>query len=514
MNENEKPNPPEKDKDNNHNNNRRDRHPQNQNPQRDNRPQKDKYKNRDHNKPKNKEQEKNKEPIKDIEKDNPAVVVTPNKEEKQQPQHNPPKPKQERQDNRHQRDKQQTTPPPKPEKRVLIDDAEVMNNFELLPKQNKADSDAEKTLAKKEREENATPRPIIGITIGDMNGIGIEIIIKTFHDIRMLDFCTPVIYGSSRALSFHRKAMQMEEFSYHIAHNIHKIKHGICNVINCWTDEVPITIGKPNKKMGEYALQALDAAAEDLKNQHIEAIVTAPINKHQVNTEKNGFVGHTEYLTQKFDAPNSVMLLVSDNLKVGLVTNHLPVKDIADNINPALIRLKLSIINQSLIEDFGILGPRIAVLALNPHAGDEGLIGHEDNNIIKPAIEKANQEDHIRAFGPFAADGFFGAGLYRHFDAILAMYHDQGLIPFKTLSFGHGVNYTAGLPIIRTSPDHGTAYDIAGKNLASEESFRSAIFMALDIAKKRQNYADMNANPLQRGLAAKAGLVTREGSVA
>lgn len=429
---------------------------------------------------------------------------------------------------RHPSDKSRHQQTPKSEKQIPVvkskiqapsDEATLMTHFEISTEQSLTlnnENDQHKALQKnaQSKDEEPTPKPIIGITIGDMNGIGIEVIIKTFHDSRMFDFCTPVIYGSSRALSYHRKVLQTEEFSYHIAHNIHKIKHGICNVINCWADEIPITIGHTNKKMGEYALQALDVATEDLQNGHIKALVTAPINKQQVHTDTNEFIGHTEYLTQKFKVAQSVMLLVSDELKIGLVTNHLPVKDIAQHINTDLVLSKLRIINQSLLEDFGILGPRIAVLALNPHAGDDGLIGTEEETIIKPAIEKANQSDHIRAFGPFAADGFFGSGMYRHFDAILAMYHDQGLIAFKALSFGHGVNYTAGLPIVRTSPDHGTAYDIAGKNIASEESFRSAVFMALGIVKNRQYYAEINANPIQRGLAAKAGLVNREGSVA
>ena len=347
--------------------------------------------------------------------------------------------------------------------------------------------------------ENAPPRPLVGITIGDMNGIGIEVIIKTFADRRMLDHCTPIIYGSSRAISYHRKVLRSDDFAYHITNSVQKVKHGVCNIINCWNDEVPITIGRPNQRMGWFAMRALEAAATDLKAGYLTSLVTAPVNKNLVNSETESFVGHTEYLNEVCGVKESLMFLVSETLRVGLVTNHLPIKDVAANITSERILAKLRIMCQSLECDFGLVRPKIAVLALNPHAGDGGLIGSEEEDIIKPAINRAKQEN-LLAFGPFAADGFFGSALYRQFDAILAMYHDQGLVPFKSLSFGHGVNYTAGLPVVRTSPDHGTAYDIAGKNIASEESFRTAIFMALDIVKSRAHYTEMNANPLQRGL--------------
>ncbi len=436
--------------------------------------------------------------------------------DRQNQQHRYTTDKNKQQNPKNERNNNNNPPPPLSdgEEETMLSIREQESLTPLLPdEQEKHKNTTQKQTSEKE-EEPAKHRPIIGITIGDMNSIAIEVIIKTFQDSRMLEHCTPVIYGSSRAMSYHRKVLQFDAFNYHIAHNITKIKHGICNIINCWTDEVPITIGKPNKKMGDYAFQALEAATFDLQNKHLEAIVTAPINKHHVHNESNGFMGHTEYLTQKFNAPNSVMLLVSNILKVGLATNHLPIKDVAENISTDLLIKKMTIMTQTLLVDFGIMAPKIAVLSLNPHAGDDGLIGSEDDLILKPAIEKVNQQQHSHVFGPFAADGFFGSGMYSRFDAILAMYHDQGLIPFKALSFGHGVNYTAGLPIVRTSPDHGTAYDIAGKNIASEESFRSAVFMALDIARNRYNYAEMNENPLQRGLAAKAGLVTREGTVA
>lgn len=338
----------------------------------------------------------------------------------------------------------------------------------------------------------------LGITIGDINGIGVEVILKTLSDNRILDYCTPIIYGSSRVLSYHRKVLKIDEFTYHISAGIDRIKPHVCNVINCWNEETPITIGRPNPEVGIYTLKALEQAVNDLEAGKIDAIVTAPVNKFLLSTHNHKFVGHTEYITTKFGVKESLMLLVSDELKVGLVTNHLPVKEIAANINSDIVWKKLQIMNDTLSKDFGIMRPKIALLALNPHAGDNGLIGNEEESAIKPVIDKAKQQNML-VFGPFAADGFFGAHLHKQFDAILAMYHDQGLIPFKTLSFGLGVNYTAGLPVVRTSPDHGTAYDIAGKNIASEESFRKSLFLAIDIVRNRRNYAEMYANPLHGG---------------
>lgn len=336
----------------------------------------------------------------------------------------------------------------------------------------------------------------IGITIGDINGIGVEVILKTLSDNRMLDYCTPIIYGSSRVLSYHRKVLKIDEFTYNIAGSIERIKPHVCNVINCWNEETPINIGRANPEVGTYAFKALDMAVKDMQEGHLEAIVTAPVNKYILSTVNNKFIGHTEFLAQKFNVTESLMFLVSDELRVGLVTNHLPVKDIARNINASIIWKKLQIMHDALIKDFGIQRPKIAILGLNPHAGDGGLIGTEEEKDIMPVINNAKQHNML-VFGPFAADGFFGSQLYRQFDGILAMYHDQGLIPFKALSFGHGVNFTAGLPIVRTSPDHGTAYDIAGKNIASEESFRKAMFLALDIVRNRRTHAEMYANPLR-----------------
>lgn len=341
------------------------------------------------------------------------------------------------------------------------------------------------------------PKVKVGISIGDINSISPEIIIKTFKDERMFNYCTPIVYGSSRVMSYHRKVLQEEDFNYNIINSAARAKSDACNVLNCWTEDISITIGRPNPEIGVFALRAIESAMYDLQEGKIDMILTAPVNKSLLNTNENPFPGHTEYITQKFDGSASMMFLVSDRLRVGLVTNHVAVKDISKYISEKLILKKLRIMNESLMKDFGIVRPKIAVLGLNPHAGDSGLIGLEDEEIIKPTLEKARNEKML-VFGPYAADGFFGMGLYKQFDAVLAMYHDQGLIPFKTLSFGHGVNFTAGLPIVRTSPDHGTAYDIAGKNIASEQSFREAIFVGIDILRNRQNFEEMTANPLKK----------------
>ncbi|MEZ4887429.1 MAG: 4-hydroxythreonine-4-phosphate dehydrogenase PdxA [Chitinophagales bacterium] len=341
------------------------------------------------------------------------------------------------------------------------------------------------------------PKVKIGISIGDINSVSTEIIIKTFKDERMFKYCVPIIYGSSRVISYYKKVLQDDDFNYNIITSVKRAKEGVCNVLNCWTEDVPITIGRPNPVVGKFALRAIESAMYDLNEGELDMILTAPVNKSLLNTSENPFPGHTEYITQKFEGSASMMFLVSNQLRVGLVTNHVPVQDIAKNISEKLIMKKLRIMHDSLKRDFGIVRPKIAVLGLNPHAGDSGLIGHEEEEIIIPTLEKA-KNDNMLVFGPYAADGFFGMGLYKQFDAILAMYHDQGLVPFKTLSFGHGVNFTAGLPIVRTSPDHGTAYDIAGKNIASEQSFREAIFMGIDVIRHRQNFDEMNANPLKK----------------
>ena len=354
-----------------------------------------------------------------------------------------------------------------------------------------------KNKKKSDQDKENRKRIKIGITIGDINSISPEIIIKTFKDERMFKYCIPIVYGSSRVLSYHRKVLQEEDFSYNIINSVARAKTDVCNVLNCWTEDVSITIGRPSPDIGQFALRAIESALYDLQEGKIDMILTAPVNKSLLHTEENPFPGHTEYITKKFDGSASMMFLVSNQLRVGLVTNHVAVKDISKYISEKLILKKLRIMEESLKRDFGIVRPKIAVLGLNPHAGDSGLIGKEDEEIIKPTLEKA-KEENILVFGPYAADGFFGMGLYRQFDAILAMYHDQGLVPFKTLSFGHGVNFTAGLPIVRTSPDHGTAYDIAGKNMASEESFRESIFLGMDILRNRQNFDEMTSNPLKK----------------
>lgn len=340
-------------------------------------------------------------------------------------------------------------------------------------------------------------KPKIGISIGDINGIGLEVIMKTFSDNKMLELCTPIIYGSSKALSYHRKALNFTNVNYNIIKSTNYANQKALNIINCWEEEVEIILGKSSSVAGEYAAKALEGAMNDLKAKTIDALVTAPINKHTIYSEKFKYSGHTDFLTEKSGASDSLMFFISDNMKLGLVTVHIPIKDIANHINQGKIFRKIEMMEQSLKKDFGIEKPKIAVLGLNPHAGENGLIGKEESSEIIPAIKKA-QEQNMIVYGPYSPDGFFGSKNYLGFDAILAMYHDQGLIPFKALSFGNGVNFTAGLPVIRTSPDHGTGYDIAGKNIADEGSFRSAVFLAIDIFGKRNNYAEMTKNPLKK----------------
>lgn len=337
----------------------------------------------------------------------------------------------------------------------------------------------------------------IGITIGDLNGVGIEVILKTLDDNRVLNHCVPIIYGSSKALSYYRKMFDLERINYHIIDNAEHIKEGTINVINCWQEEVNITPGEYSEEMGKYALMALNQASDDLRDGKIEALVTGPVNKHNIQTHAPGFRGQTEYLEQKIMMGKSMMLLASDQMCMGLVTTHLPLREVADAITQDLVTTRIKQLNESLRKDFLLQKPRIAVLGLNPHAGDSGLLGSEDEEIIMPAI-KESRDNNILVYGPYSADGFFGSGNYQKFDGILAMYHDQGLVAFKALSFGHGVNFTAGLPVVRTSPDHGTAYEIAGKGEAHEDSFRAALFMALDIAGNRKGYKDMYRNPLNR----------------
>ncbi len=345
----------------------------------------------------------------------------------------------------------------------------------------------------------AEEKIIVGISQGDINGIGLEVIIKTFLDPQMLEICTPVIFGSNKTASFHRKALSIEDFSFNLIKDISEINHKRANIINVYEDDVIIELGAQTQAGGKYALKSLEATSNALSQNLIDVLVTAPINKENIQSPDFKFPGHTEYLDEKFGTGNSLMFLVSDNLRVAVATGHIPVTRVAQELTTEKIIKKIQTLNNSLIQDFSIRKPKIAVLGLNPHAGDNGVIGNEEQQIIIPAITKTKEEG-ILVYGPYPADGFFGNGTYKNFDAVLAMYHDQGLIPFKTIAFNSGVNFTAGLPIVRTSPDHGTAYDIAGKNIASEESFRRAIYMAIDIYKTRKQYEELSSNPLSISL--------------
>lgn len=340
-------------------------------------------------------------------------------------------------------------------------------------------------------------RPVVGISCGDINGIGLELIIKTVSDSRLLDVCTPVIFASNKVLNFYRKSVPDLNFNFMSIKDATRINHKQINLYNCWEEDVNITPGQLTDIGGKYAVQSLVIAAQALKEGKIEALVTAPIHKKNTQSQEFNFTGHTPYLKNLFGVNDVAMFMVADNMRVALLTEHVAVKDIAPLITRESILSKLQIINNSLKRDFGIDKPKIAVLGLNPHAGDEGLIGKEEEEIIKPAVKEAKQRD-IFCFGPYSADAFFARGHHEKFDAVLAMYHDQGLIPFKSLAFGEGVNYTAGLSGIRTSPDHGVAFDIAGKNKADESSFREAIFKAVDIIKSRKEFEEQRKNPVKK----------------
>lgn len=337
-------------------------------------------------------------------------------------------------------------------------------------------------------------QPIIGITLGDINGIGPEVVIKTLLDSRIADYCTPVVYGSPKVISFWKKAMGHPDFNLHIIKSIDQVHHKKPNILVCWEEDVEIKPGEVTDTAGKYAFKSLEAATKDLKEGKIHALVTAPLNKHNI-TDAGKFTGHTEYLAQQDGNPDHVMMLISDDLKVGLVTGHVPLKEVASKISVEAIIRKLKTMQKSLQKDFSITKPKIAVLGLNPHAGDNGLLGNEDKDIIAVVCKQA-QDSGLLAYGPYPADGFFGARQYQKFDAVLAMYHDQGLIPFKFMGFENGVNFTAGLSFIRTSPDHGTAYDIAGKTKADESSFRNAFYFALDLLRTRNENFNLNENPL------------------
>ena len=335
----------------------------------------------------------------------------------------------------------------------------------------------------------------VGISIGDLNGIGSEIVLKTFDDSRMLDFCTPVIFASTKIITFLKKRYKLAINFQGVDSAEHAID-GKVNIVNVWKESVTINFGEEDPKVGAYAFKSLEAATEALKKDDIDALVTAPINKHTIQSDKFNFPGHTDYLAQQLNG-ESLMFMITDNLKVGLFTDHVALKDIASVITPELIKKKIAIIQHTLRQDFRIQKPKIAVLGINPHSGDNGVIGKEDEEILKPTLNEIRESGEL-VFGPFSADSFFGSKNYKNFDAVIASYHDQGLIPFKTLSFGNGVNFTAGLSKVRTSPDHGTAFEIAGTNSSDINSFKEAVFKAIDIFKCREEYKKLTENPLKK----------------
>ena len=341
------------------------------------------------------------------------------------------------------------------------------------------------------------PRIRVGISCGDLNGIGLEVVLKTFQDNRMMQDITPVLYCPAKTVSLHRKALGLDDVQVHGIPDAAEAQPKRLNVVDLWEEDLPIELGKPSGPLAAQAIQSLEAAATDLARGKVDVLVTAPIDKHAMQGAGFAFPGHTEYLADLAGSEGKVlMVLVGDGLRVGTVTGHIPLKDVPDAITTAGIMEKARLFDQSLRRDFGVVKPRIAVLGLNPHAGDQGTLGSEDRERILPAVRKLNDED-ILAFGPYPADGFFGSGAYKQFDGVLAMYHDQGLAPFKALSFGQGVNYTAGLPVVRTSPDHGTGLAIAGKGEADEGSFRAAVWLACDVLQARERWKEMTANPLK-----------------
>ena len=335
---------------------------------------------------------------------------------------------------------------------------------------------------------------IVGISVGDLNGIGSEVVLKTFEDPRMLEMCTPVIFANVKILSFVKKTFDSSSMLHGID-RLDQLVLGKINVLNVWREGVDLNFGTNDENVGKYAIKSFVAATKALKENLIDVLVTAPINKYNIQSEDFKFPGHTDYLDKELEG-NALMLMVHDNLRVGLITDHIPVNEVAKHLTEELIIKKIETIKQTLIQDFTINRPKIAVLGLNPHAGDGGVIGKEDEQIIKPALKKLFDKGTL-VFGPFAADGFFGTTQYEKYDAVVAIYHDQGLIPFKTLSFGQGVNYTAGLNKIRTSPDHGTAFDIAGKGIADYNSFREAVYLAIDLYHSRNQYQEISHNPMK-----------------
>lgn len=334
----------------------------------------------------------------------------------------------------------------------------------------------------------------LGISIGDLNGIGIEIILKTFLDKRMLDFCTPIIFGSTKVITNYKKDMNIN-VSFNGIKHIDNAIHGKLNILNLWKEDIKIDFGTPTSISGSYAFKSLEAATNALSDGEIDILVTAPVNKDNIQSEDFKFPGHTEYLESKLQG-ESLMILMTDTLRIGLITGHIPVSKVATSITSELIKKKVEILYTTLVQDFTIIKPKIAILGLNPHCGDNGTIGSEEDDIIRPTITKLQDEGKL-VYGPYAADGFFGSENYKNFDAVLAMYHDQGLAPFKTLSFGEGVNFTAGLNKVRTSPDHGTAYDMAGKGIANINSFKEAIFKGIQVFRTRKEYNSLTKNTLK-----------------
>ena len=335
----------------------------------------------------------------------------------------------------------------------------------------------------------------LGISVGDINGIGLEVIMKTFSDNRIFDLCTPVVYASSNYVMAYQKETGMKNFSFNFVKPNSKIISKRANLINCWEEDVKLTLGEETAVGGIYALKSLSAAVNAIKKDEVDALVTAPINKHNIQSDEFNFPGHTEYLANEFDGEDALMFMVADSLRIGVVTGHIPIASVAFSITLEKILKKVNQIDCSLKSDFNIRKPKIAVLGLNPHSGDKGVIGKEDEEIITPAVEKAFESGKL-VYGPYSADSFFASDVYTQFDAVLAMYHDQGLIPFKNMSFNRGVNFTAGISIVRTSPDHGTAYDLAGKNQAQESSFREAVYLACKTFKNRLEFSKLHENPL------------------
>ncbi|WP_264548308.1 4-hydroxythreonine-4-phosphate dehydrogenase PdxA [Flavobacterium sp. N2820] len=335
---------------------------------------------------------------------------------------------------------------------------------------------------------------IVGISIGDLNGIGSEVVLKTFEDTRMLELCTPVIFANVKIVSFLKKELKLD-VAIHGIDKIEQLVVGKVNVLNVWREGVNLEFGKNDDVVGGYAIKSFVAATKALKEGFVDVLVTAPINKYNIQSEEFKFPGHTDYLDKELEG-DALMLMVHDDLRVGLLTDHVPVNEVAKHLTEKLILNKIKTIIETLKQDFEIEKPKVAVLGLNPHSGDNGVIGQEEEKIIKPTLKKLFEAGNM-VFGPFPADGFFGSAQYEKYDAVIATYHDQGLIPFKTLSFGNGVNYTAGLNKVRTSPDHGTAYEIAGKGIANHESFKEAVYLAIDIYNKRNDYQELIKNPLK-----------------